>query len=160
MQRSRLKAGTYISLRNNVVMKLRRLRLQRERSSGTYTGRHLVEDARLRFHHPFLDRLEPAVLADYVELDQGTGIVHTAPGHGVEDYQTGQKYGIDAYAPIDDDGRFVEGLPEYKGKTVFEANPLIIELLESRGALIGEAKTSAQLSALLAVPQSRHFPRH
>jgi isoleucyl-tRNA synthetase len=107
---------------------------------GTYKGRTLVEDARLRFHHPFLDRLEPAVLADYVELGQGTGIVHTAPGHGVDDYRTGQKYGIEAYAPIDDDGRFVEGLPEYKGKSVFEANPVIIDLLASRGALIGKAK--------------------
>jgi isoleucyl-tRNA synthetase len=107
---------------------------------GTYRGRELVEDARLRFHHPFLDRIEPAVLADYVEIDQGTGIVHTAPGHGVDDFRTGQKYGIETYAPIDDDGRFVEGLPEYKGKTVFEANPLIIELLESRGALIGRGK--------------------
>ena len=107
---------------------------------GTYNGRTLVEEARLRFHHPFLDRLEPAVLADYVELGQGTGIVHTAPGHGVDDYRTGQKYGIEAYAPIDDDGRFVEGLAEYKGKSVFEANPLIMDLLESRGALIGKAK--------------------
>jgi len=109
---------------------------------GTYTGRQLVEEARLRFHHPFLERLEPAVLADYVEIDQGTGIVHTAPGHGVEDYQTGQKYGIETYAPIDDDGRFVEGLAEYKGKTVFEANPPIIQLLESRHALVGQAKLS------------------
>ncbi len=110
---------------------------------GPYSGRSIVEEFKLSFQHPFLaDRLEPAVLADYVELDQGTGIVHTAPGHGVEDYQTGQKYGIKAYAPIDDDGRFVEGLPEYKGKTVFEANPLIIQLLESRGALIGQGKLS------------------
>src|SRR5208282_2085028 len=57
---------------------------------GTYSGRYLAENALLRFHHPFLDRIEPAVLADYVELDQGTGIVHTAPGHGAEDFLTGQ----------------------------------------------------------------------
>ena len=66
----------------------------------------------------------PAVLADYVTLDQGSGIVHTAPGHGADDFRTGQKYGLEAYAPQDDDGRFIEGLPEYKGKTVFEANPI------------------------------------
>ena len=106
---------------------------------ATYRGGEL-EAAHLKFHHPFLDRLEPAVLADYVTLEQGTGIVHTAPGHGADDFRTGQKYGIDTYAPLDDDGRFVEGLPEYKGKTVFEANPLIIKLLESRGALIGQGK--------------------
>ena len=110
---------------------------------GTYTGRDIAEKFGLMFQHPFLsDRLEPAVLADYVELDSGTGIVHTAPGHGVDDYQTGQRYGIKAYAPIDDDGRFVEGLPEYKGKAVFEANPFIVQLLESRGALIGQEKIS------------------
>ncbi|HEV2615119.1 MAG TPA: isoleucine--tRNA ligase [Candidatus Acidoferrales bacterium] len=106
---------------------------------ATYKGAEL-EAAHLKFHHPFLDRLEPAVHADYVTLDQGTGIVHTAPGHGADDFRTGQKYGIDTYAPLDDDGRFVEGLPEYKGKSVFEANPLIIKLLESHGALSGQGK--------------------
>jgi isoleucyl-tRNA synthetase len=93
-----------------------------------------------KFKHPFLERIELGVLADYVTLDQGTGIVHTAPGHGAEDFHTGQKYGIETYAPLDDDGRFVEGLREYKGKTVFEANPLIIKLLEERGALVGDGK--------------------
>ena len=52
----------------------------------------------------------------------GSGIVHTAPGHGADDFRTGEKYGLEAYAPIDDEGRFIEGLPEYKDKTVFEAN--------------------------------------
>ncbi|MGH9728640.1 MAG: isoleucine--tRNA ligase [Candidatus Acidiferrales bacterium] len=112
---------------------------QESKVLATYKGAEL-EAARLKFHHPFLDRLEPAVLADYVTLEQGTGIVHTAPGHGADDFRTGQKYGIDTYAPLDDDGRFVEGLPEYKGKSVFEANPLIIKLLESRGALLGQGK--------------------
>jgi isoleucyl-tRNA synthetase len=93
-----------------------------------------------KFKHPFLDRIEPGVLAEYVTLEQGTGIVHTAPGHGAEDFYTGQRYGIDTYAPLDDEGRFTEGLPEYKGKTVFEANPFIITLLEERGALVGEGK--------------------
>ncbi len=104
-----------------------------------FKGREL-EATGLRFRHPFLDRLEPAVLADYVTLDQGTGIVHTAPGHGADDFRTGQKYGIETYAPLDDEGRFTEGLPEYKGKTVFEANPIIINLLQSRGALLAQGK--------------------
>jgi isoleucyl-tRNA synthetase len=106
---------------------------------GPWKGKDLAE---LKFRHPFLDLQVPAVLADYVTLDQGTGIVHTAPGHGVEDFQTGQKYGIEAYAPIDDRGRYLEGLPEYKGKTVFEANPIIVALLRDRGALLGEQKLS------------------
>ncbi|PYU30651.1 MAG: isoleucine--tRNA ligase [Acidobacteria bacterium] len=94
----------------------------------------------LLFQHPFLDLRVPAVMADYVTLDQGTGIVHTAPGHGAEDFYTGQKYGLEIYAPLDDQGRFLEGLPQYKGKTVFEANPRIVALLRERGALLAEGK--------------------
>ncbi len=94
----------------------------------------------VQFQHPFLDMQVPGVLADYVTLDQGSGIVHTAPGHGADDFRTGQKYGLEAYAPQDDEGRFIEGLPEYKGKTVFEANPIVIELLKKRGMLVGEEK--------------------
>jgi isoleucyl-tRNA synthetase len=94
----------------------------------------------LLFQHPFLDMQVPAILAEHVTLDQGTGIVHTAPGHGAEDYRAGLKYGLQIYAPLDDSGRFTEGLPEYRGKTVFEANPAIIALLRSRGALLGEGK--------------------
>ncbi len=106
---------------------------------ATHTGRQ-IEEAKLKFAHPFLDRREPAVLAEYVTLEQGTGIVHTAPGHGADDFVTGQKYGIETVAPLDDQGRYTEGLPEYKGKTVFEANAPITELLKSRGALMGEGK--------------------
>jgi isoleucyl-tRNA synthetase len=94
----------------------------------------------VQFQHPFLDLRVPGVLADYVTLDAGTGIVHTAPGHGADDFRTGQKYGLEAYAPQDDEGRFKEGLPEYKGKTVWQANPAVIELLRSRGMLVGEKK--------------------
>jgi isoleucyl-tRNA synthetase len=105
---------------------------------GPWKGRDLEG---LQFQHPFLKDLRvPAVLADYVTLDTGTGIVHTAPGHGVEDFQTGQRYGLETYAPLDDQGRYTEGLPEYKGKTVFEANPLIVALLRDRKMLLGETK--------------------
>ena len=92
-----------------------------------------------KFQHPFLDRVVPGILGEHVTLEQGSGIVHTAPGHGAEDFMVGQQYGLETYAPLDDDGRFTEGLPEYKGKTVFEANPAVIELLKSRGALVHQA---------------------
>ncbi len=93
------------------------------------------------FKHPFLETAPlPGVLADHVTLEQGSGIVHTAPGHGVEDYRTGQEYGLEVYAPLDDDGRFVEGLPEYKGKTVWEANPAIVDLLRKSSTLLAEQK--------------------
>jgi isoleucyl-tRNA synthetase len=105
---------------------------------GPWKGKELEG---LQFAHPFLEGLRvPAVLAEYVTLDQGTGIVHTAPGHGAEDYQTGQRYKLETYAPLDDQGRYTEGLPEYLGKTVFEANPIIVKLLRERGMLVGEAK--------------------
>jgi isoleucyl-tRNA synthetase len=80
------------------------------------------------------------VLGEHVTLDQGSGIVHTAPGHGAEDFAVGQEYGLETYAPIDDKGVFTEGLPEYLGKNVFQANPEIIELLKKRGRLLAEEK--------------------
>jgi isoleucyl-tRNA synthetase len=94
---------------------------------------------RIQIQHPFLDRKIIGVLADYVTAEDGTGCVHTAPGHGREDYQTGVQYGIDVYCPVDEAGRITEGLPEYVGKKVFDANEPIVELLKSRDVLVGEA---------------------
>jgi len=91
----------------------------------------------VKFQHPFLPIQVPGLLADYVTLDQGSGIVHTAPGHGADDFVSGQKYGLEIYAPLDDKGVYTEGLPEYKGKDVFTANPIIVKLLGEHGALLG-----------------------
>ncbi len=91
---------------------------------------------RLNFQHPFLDRKILGVLADYVTMDTGTGVVHTAPSHGAEDFITGMKYGLDATSNVDEKGILRNGLPEYDGQYVFKANPLIIELLRKRGALL------------------------
>jgi isoleucyl-tRNA synthetase len=91
---------------------------------------------RLNFQHPFLDRKILGVLADYVTMDTGTGVVHTAPSHGAEDFITGLKYGLDATSNVDEKGILRNGLPEYNGQYVFKANPLIIELLRKRGALL------------------------
>ena len=91
----------------------------------------------MKFQHPFLPIQVPGVLADYVTLDQGSGIVHTAPGHGADDFVSGQKYNLEIYAPLDDNGVYTEGLPEYKGKDVFTANPIIVKLLADQGALLG-----------------------
>jgi isoleucyl-tRNA synthetase len=113
------------------------LKLDANNFHGSWKGKDFEG---VQFQHPFLDLRVPGVLADYVTLDAGSGIVHTAPGHGADDFRTGQKYGLEAYAPQDDDGRFTEGLPEYKGKTVWEANPIVIELLKKRGMLVGESK--------------------
>jgi isoleucyl-tRNA synthetase len=91
----------------------------------------------MKFQQPFLPIQVPGLLADYVTLDQGSGIVHTAPGHGADDFVSGQRYGLETYAPLDDNGVYTEGLPEYKGKDVFTANPIIVKLLAEHGALLG-----------------------
>jgi isoleucyl-tRNA synthetase len=99
------------------------------------------------FRHPLFERDSLGVLADHVTLEQGTGAVHTAPGHGQEDYVIGQQYGIATYCPVDGAGRFfrAEGAPgvlpeEIIGKTVFEANPIVVELLQRAGALVAQKK--------------------
>src|SRR6185369_13296488 len=96
------------------------------------------------FRHPFLHRDSLGILADHVTLEQGTGAVHTAPGHGQEDYAIGRQYGIETYCPVDASGRFfhatgAEGrLPEdIIGKTVWEANPIVTGILKMHGALVG-----------------------
>jgi isoleucyl-tRNA synthetase len=94
-----------------------------------------------RFHHPFLDREILGVLADYVTMDTGTGVVHTAPSHGAEDFITGVKYGLDVTSNVDEKGILRNGLPEYTDKRVWDANQPIIDLVKSRGALLHSEKT-------------------
>jgi isoleucyl-tRNA synthetase len=89
------------------------------------------------FRHPFLDRSILGVLADYVTTDQGTGAVHTAPSHGADDFYTGARYKLDQTCNVDAAGRILHGLPEYDGKTVFQANQPIVDLLRARGVLLG-----------------------
>jgi isoleucyl-tRNA synthetase len=99
----------------------------------------------LQPQHPFIDRPSPVVLADYVTTDAGTGCVHTAPGHGLEDYQTGNKYGMEPYCPVRDDGTYADDgkVPAaLVGVTVLEtdgknpANIAVLELLKAKGALL------------------------
>jgi isoleucyl-tRNA synthetase len=90
---------------------------------------------RLTFRHPLYDRDSLAVLGDYVTLDQGTGAVHTAPGHGADDFLTGRKYGLEIYAPVGPDGRFTDDVALFAGEQVFEANPAVVEALNDSGHL-------------------------
>src|SRR6185437_409198 len=91
----------------------------------------------VRYRHPFdPSREQPVVLADYVTLEDGTGLVHTAPGHGKEDYMTGMKYGLEIYNPVLSDGRYDETVPEFlRGKSIWDANQMVIEKLKETGAL-------------------------
>ena len=97
---------------------------------GRCRGSELAESG-ARYHHPFIDRISPVVLADYVTLEDGTGMVHTAPGHGQEDYETGLHEGLDIYCPVLEDGTFDETAPEWlQGLDVWQANPKVVAVLE------------------------------
>ena len=89
----------------------------------------------LVFRHPLYARDSVGVLGDYVTTDQGTGAVHTAPGHGADDFNTGVKYGLEIYAPVGPTGHFAETVELFGGLRVFDANPAIEEALEKRGRL-------------------------
>jgi isoleucyl-tRNA synthetase len=88
--------------------------------------------------HPLYDRPSVIVLGDHVTLEAGTGAVHTAPGHGQEDYEVGRRYGLDAYAPVDDAGRFTDEVGRFAGTEVFAANPEVNRALAEVGALLFE----------------------
>ncbi len=92
--------------------------------------------------HPFLERDSLLVLADYVTLDTGTGCVHTAPGHGREDYLTGLRYNLPILAPVDARGVFTEEAGVYAGLKITDANPLICEHLAAAGLLLGQGKVA------------------
>jgi isoleucyl-tRNA synthetase len=94
----------------------------------------------LRFRHPLYDRESLGVLAAYVTLEQGTGAVHTAPGHGADDFATGVRYGLDVYAPIGRDGRFLPDVGIVAGLKVFDANPVVEAALRERGRLFARAE--------------------
>jgi isoleucyl-tRNA synthetase len=89
----------------------------------------------LSFEHPLYRRASLGVLGDYVTLDTGTGIVHTAPGHGADDFHTGVRYGLEIYAPVGPDGRFSEQVERFAGLEVFEANPRVETALAEAGRL-------------------------
>jgi len=106
---------------------------------ATFTGRELEG---FKARHPFIDRESLFVLGEYVTLEDGTGAVHTAPGHGHDDYLTGVAYGIDIYTPVDDDGRFTPEVPRYAGLQVFEANPRITADMKNDGTLLKKTEFS------------------
>ncbi len=92
--------------------------------------------------HPFMERESLMVLADYVTTDAGTGCVHTAPGHGTDDYHTGLRYGLEILSPLDDEGNYIAGADKYEGLNIREANEVINKDMRETGALIHESKIS------------------
>jgi isoleucyl-tRNA synthetase len=96
----------------------------------------------LTARHPFYGRKSLLVLADYVSLEAGTGCVHTAPGHGREDYDIGLRYGLETLSPLDDRGCFYPATELVGGLNVFDANPKVIEILKERGRLLAQERVS------------------
>ncbi len=90
--------------------------------------------------HPFQERQVPIIVGDHVTADAGTGAVHTAPGHGLDDYVVGSRYGLKVDNPVGDDGRFYASVPLVGGMSIWQANPLIVETLEARCALLAHEK--------------------
>jgi isoleucyl-tRNA synthetase len=86
--------------------------------------------------HPFYDRQVPVVLGEHVTLDAGTGAVHTAPGHGLDDYIVGRRYGLEIDNPVGGDGRFLPSTPLFAGEQVFDANVHVIKVLHENGRLL------------------------
>ena len=101
------------------------------------TGRELEN---ILLQHPFYERQVPIILGDHVTMEAGTGAVHTAPAHGVDDYVVGQKYGLPVENPVGDDGRFFAQVPLVGGLTVWKANDAVVHELEMNGMLLKAEK--------------------
>lgn len=97
------------------------------------TGESLTS---LKAMHPFEERAAPLLMADYVTLDAGTGLVHTAPGHGIDDFKLGQAHQLETFTPVDEEAKFTDAVPApWRGRSVMEANPEIVHFLASRSRL-------------------------
>ena len=129
------------------------------RASRRLRGR----DARGCAVPPSVDRprRRPSSSASYVTLESGTGLVHTAPGHGQEDYEIGLRYGLDVYAPVDDRGRFTAEVPKVGRRARLRRRRRDRRApARGRGSLLARRKVRPQLSALLALQEPDHLPRH
>ena len=119
---------------------LQRYGLGQSPDIGLTKGRNLEH---IRFRHPFYDRYSPVYLGDYVTLEQGTGIVHSAPAYGIEDFESCKRYGMkddEILSPVTGIGKFAESLEFFGGLNIWKANPLIVDKLKEVGALFGASK--------------------
>ncbi len=125
----------YIAAKRLLPILSEELGFHETKTLATFFGREMEG---LKARHPWIDRESLLVLADYVTLEDGTGCVHTAPGHGHEDYLTGLAYNLDIYTPVDSEGKFIPQVDRYGGRNVFEANRLITEDMKRDGTLLKE----------------------
>ena len=128
-------AGEVLILAEELVGKcMKDFGIDKYQTVATFRGSELEGEV---CSHPFLDRDSIVINGTHVTLEAGTGCVHTAPGHGHDDYVIGLKYGLDIYNPVDDGGRFKNDVEFFAGEHVFKANPMVIEKLKEKGALLG-----------------------
>ena len=128
-----LAVDTKQNFETNTGMKLK---LVTTHLGKTFLGKNLEKKKAI---HPFIENKSSViVLGDYVTKTEGTGCVHTAPGHGLDDFVTGIKYNLPIAVPVDAAGRFTSEVPEWEGLNVFQANPLIVDKLKQEGCLLGE----------------------
>ncbi|MBU2979108.1 isoleucine--tRNA ligase [Alteromonas sp. C1M14] len=126
--------GNWIILAEELVEScMSRYGIDSFRTVATCLGQALEN---LTVQHPFLDITVPFILGDHVTTDSGTGLVHTAPAHGVDDFNVGKKYGIEVYNPVGNNGVYKEDTPIFAGQFVFKANKSIVDKLEENGNLL------------------------
>ena len=109
----------------------------------------------LVLRHPFYDREVPMILGEHVTLDSGTGAVHTAPGHGQEDFVVGQRYGLPVDNPVGGDGRFLPATPLFAGEKVFDANAHVVEVLAEQGRAAAPRAASATATRIAGATRRR-----
>jgi isoleucyl-tRNA synthetase len=138
--------GAFVLASELVDACLTRFGLARKEPAGRFEhkspGRSLEG---IRFRHPFYDRESPVQLGEFVTLEQGTGIVHSSPAYGVDDFQSGRRYGLtddQILNPVQGDGRYAETLPFFGGLNIWKANPQIVEKLRDVGALLHAEKVT------------------
>ncbi len=129
--------GKLILAKDLVEATMKRYGVESYTVLGETTGDQLEM---LRLAHPFYAREVPVICGDHVTTDAGTGLVHTAPAHGLEDFQVGQVYGIPVDNPVADNGRYKSTTELFAGLSVWEANPKVIDVLQERGVLVHQDK--------------------
>jgi len=130
-----VKDEVYILAEGLLLRTLMELGIEQYQIVDTFPGSALED---LKCRHPFIDRESLLILGNHVTLEAGTGCVHTAPGHGQEDYEVGLRYKLDIYAPVDDDGNFTQEVDFFAGQFVFEANKAVNRKLREVNALLKE----------------------
>jgi len=132
-----IEGETWVLAEKLVDPLMKKIKMSHYRVLRTVKGAQLEKN---RARHPFIDRSSLIVLADYVDLETGSGCVHTAPGHGEDDYLTGLKYGLEIYSPVNREGKFTKEVKEYEGQFIFSTNAAIIQRMKESGHLIWAEK--------------------